>query len=83
LKLTDFRDTALYSLTGTFSSPKLIDPVQIARAIAPQVSQFGVGSWVPGLLRQESCACVLAYLRPLEPGKLIGAAGWALLRKAA
>jgi hypothetical protein len=27
------RDTALYSFTGTFRSPKLIDPLQIALAI--------------------------------------------------
>ena len=32
-KLTDLRDTALYSFTGTFRSPKLIDPLQIALAI--------------------------------------------------
>jgi hypothetical protein len=44
-KLTFFRDTALYSLTGTFSSPKLIDPVQIARAID---SQFLKSALVPG-----------------------------------
>jgi hypothetical protein len=32
-KLTDLRDTALYSFTGTFKSPKLIDPLQIALAM--------------------------------------------------
>jgi hypothetical protein len=32
-KLTDLRETALYSFTGTFKSPKLIDPLQIARAM--------------------------------------------------
>src|SRR5688500_3078376 len=34
-KLTDLRDTALYSFTGTFKSPQLIDPLQIALAIVP------------------------------------------------
>src|SRR5215218_6257801 len=32
-KLTFLRETALYSLTGTLSSPKLIDPLQIALGI--------------------------------------------------
>src|SRR4051794_17467110 len=32
-KLTFLRETALYSFTGTFKSPKLIDPLQIALGI--------------------------------------------------
>src|SRR5215208_2727649 len=32
-KLTFLRETALYSFTGTLSSPKLIDPLQIALGI--------------------------------------------------
>ena len=33
-KRTDFGEVALYSFTGTLTSPKLIAPDQIARAIA-------------------------------------------------
>ena len=40
-KLTDFRDTALYSFTGTFKSPKLIDPLQIALAIVRNQETVG------------------------------------------
>src|SRR5438874_13299145 len=38
-KRTVFGDVALYSLTGTFTSPKLIAPDQIARAISGLYSE--------------------------------------------
>ena len=68
-KLTFLRETALYSFTGTFKSPKLIDPLQIALGIVfnhetvvgdrshryRSVSQVSASSSVPGCPRNESC----------------------------
>src|SRR3954470_8308143 len=67
-KLTFLRETALYSFTGTFKSPKLIDPLQIALGIflnqdlggwqkssLASVSQLSASSWIPEGHRHESC----------------------------
>src|SRR3954467_8992876 len=58
LKRTVLRLTALYSLTGTVTSPKLMAPVQIERGMDRQVCPTG------GVLhtsRRHSCAVCYAF----------------------
>ena len=46
-KRTVFGEVALYSLTGTLTSPKLIAPLQIARAIPPLYTRVAGGVKAP------------------------------------
>src|ERR1051325_5113691 len=46
-KRTDLRDTALYSFTGTFTSPKLMAPLQIDLGICVILRGTGVRQVYP------------------------------------
>src|SRR5690242_21939150 len=55
-KRTDLGEVALYSLTGTLTSPKLIAPDQIARAIRALYSERAVRSRRERSLARDSGA---------------------------
>src|SRR6201985_2578725 len=56
-KRTDLGEVALYSLTGTLTSPKLIAPDQIARAIQALYSERAVRSRRDRSLAGAARAC--------------------------
>src|ERR1700739_930778 len=62
-KRTDFGEVALYSFTGTLTSPKLIAPLQIARAIAMCIADGPVGAKV----RAPACRRACQATRRAEP----------------
>src|SRR5437660_5937255 len=65
---TVFFDTALYSFTGTFTSPKLIEPLQIDLGMVPfypaknKCCVYPPLSKTTGRARQKTCALSIGYL---------------------
>src|SRR5579859_4910671 len=53
-KRTALGEVAVYSFTGTLTSPKLIAPDQIARAMSGLYSEHGVLSSYDGVLARKS-----------------------------